>query len=65
VNSREITAAFVVAVAVLVGTGLLRLATEGAFRPAWFWVIAGGVSTLLAPLLHRRLDASDRRKPEG
>lgn len=65
VNGREGAAALFVAAGILVVTGLLRLATQGAFRPAWYWVIAGGVITLLAPLLRRKLDARDRREPEG
>lgn len=29
--------------AALVATGLMRLAAEDAFRPAWFWVLSTAV----------------------
>jgi hypothetical protein len=65
VNAREIATALLVAVGVLVGRHWAPAAGDRReLRPAWFWVIASGVIQLLT-LRWRKLDASDRREPEG
>lgn len=58
-GSDEIGAALLVGMAVLLGTGLLRLAAEGTFQPAWYWVIAAAAIRLVTPAIRRRLDRHD------